>query len=48
MKDKFHIAKYLGDAVDKVRRQEHKALLQLGNDMLKGSKYTWQTTTRIT
>jgi transposase len=24
--DKFHVAKYLGDAVDKVRRQEHKAL----------------------
>jgi transposase len=35
--DKFHIAKYLGDAVDKVRRQEHKALLQLGDDMLKGA-----------
>lgn len=41
--DKFHIAKYPGDAVDKVRRQEHKALLQLGCDLLKGSKYTWQT-----
>ena len=24
--DKFHVAKYLGNAVDKVRRQEHKAL----------------------
>lgn len=41
--DKFHVAKYLGDAVDKVRRQEHKALLKAGNDMLKGSKYAWQT-----
>jgi transposase len=25
--DKFHIAKYLGEAVDKVRRSEHKSLL---------------------
>ena len=41
--DKFHIAKYLGDAVDKVRRRENKALLQRGNERLKGSKYTWQT-----
>lgn len=24
--DRFHVAKYLGEAVDKVRRQEHKAL----------------------
>ncbi len=24
--DKFHVAKYLGEAVNKVRRQEHKAL----------------------
>lgn len=39
--DKFHVAKYLGDAVDKVRRQEHKALLSNGRDDLKGSKYCW-------
>lgn len=39
--DKFHIAKYLGDAVDKVRRQEHKALLAQGRDELKGSKHKW-------
>ena len=26
--DKFHVAKYLGEAVDKVRRQEHKALMK--------------------
>jgi transposase len=41
--DKFHIAKSLGEAVDKVRCQENKALLRLGNDILKGSQYTWQT-----
>lgn len=41
--DKYHIAKYLGDAVERVRRQEHKALLQRDNDILKGSKYSWQT-----
>jgi len=39
--DKFHVAKYLGDAVDKVRRQEHKALMAEGYDDLKGSKHDW-------
>jgi len=39
--DKFHVAKYLGEAVDKVRRQEHKALMIEGYDDLKGSKYVW-------
>lgn len=39
--DKFHVAKYLGDGVDKVRRQEHRRLLQAGDDTLKGSKYRW-------
>jgi transposase len=39
--DKFHVAKYLGEAVDKVRRQEHRALLQLGREDLKGTKYDW-------
>lgn len=41
--DKFHVAKLLGDAVDKVRRQEHKALSADGVGVLKGSKYTWLT-----
>lgn len=41
--DKFHIAKHLGEAVDKVRRQEHKALLAQGVETLKGSKYLWLT-----
>ena len=39
--DKFHVAKYLGGAVDKVRRQEHKALMAEGHEDLKGSKYDW-------
>ena len=39
--DKFHVAKYLGKAVDKVRRQEHKALMAEGYEDLKGSKHDW-------
>ena len=39
--DKFHVAKYLGDAVDKVRRQEHKALHVEGDDTLKGTRFLW-------
>lgn len=39
--DKFHVAKYLGEAVDKVRRQEHKDLMAEGYEDLKGSKYDW-------
>lgn len=41
--DKFHVAKYLGEAVDKVRQQEHKALMSEGWEDLKGSKYDWLT-----
>ena len=40
--DKFHVAKYLNDGVNAVRKQEHKALLKEGNGILKGSKYFWQ------
>lgn len=39
--DKFHVAKHLGDAVDKVRRQEHKQRSSEGDDTLKGTKYLW-------
>jgi transposase len=39
--DKFHVAKYLGDAVDKVRRAEHRALKREGDTRLTGTKYTW-------
>ena len=41
--DKFHVAKSLGEAVDKVRRQEHKDLLQDGHSILTGSKPQWLT-----
>jgi transposase len=41
--DKFHVAGHLGEAVDRVRRREHKALLELGDDSLKGSRYLWLT-----
>jgi len=39
--DKFHVAKYLGEAVDKVRKQENRELLEQGKDVLKGTKFLW-------
>jgi transposase len=39
--DKFHIASHLGEAVDKVRRQEHRELLREGDETLIGTKYDW-------
>lgn len=39
--DKFHVSKYLGEAVDKVRRNEHRALMSEGDDRLKGSRQLW-------
>jgi transposase len=39
--DKFPIAKYLGEAVDKVRRAEHKALKQDDDQTLTGSRQLW-------
>ncbi len=39
--DRFHISKYLNEAVDKVRSKEHKTLRQAGDDRLKGSKQLW-------
>ena len=39
--DKFHIAKHLGEAVDRVRRREHKVLKAEGDERLKGTKYDW-------
>lgn len=41
--DKFHVAQHLGDAVDRVRRDEHRTLLGEGSQLLKGSKYLWPT-----
>lgn len=39
--DRFHVSKLLGEAVDQVRRAEHKALSAEGDDRLKGSRYLW-------
>ena len=39
--DKFHVAQYLGNAVDNVRRQEHKALIREGDKRLKRTRYHW-------
>ncbi len=39
--DRFHISKHLNEAVDQVRRQEHKALKKSGDDRLTGSKQLW-------
>ena len=39
--DKFHVAGYLGAAVDQVRRQEHRQLSQQGDTLLKNSRYYW-------
>ena len=39
--DTFHLIRHLNEAVDRVRRQEHKALQEKGDDCLKGSKQLW-------
>jgi transposase len=39
--DKFHVSKYLGEAVDKVRRAEHKELLAGGDETLTGTRQLW-------
>jgi transposase len=39
--DKFHVAQHLGEAVDRVRRKEHKALKADGDERLTGTKYNW-------
>jgi len=39
--DKFHIEKHLHEAVDKVRKAEHRALRKADDDRLTGTKYLW-------
>ncbi len=39
--DRFHVSKLLGEAVDKVRRGEHKELMQAGDNRLLGTRYIW-------
>jgi transposase len=41
--DRFHIMRHVVDAVDKVRKQEHKTLMQSGDTTLTKSKYLWLT-----
>jgi transposase len=39
--DRFHVAGYFCDAVDTVRKEEHRDLMKHGNETLKGTKYEW-------
>jgi len=41
--DKYHVAGYLGKAVDSVRKSENKFMLKTKNNTLVGSKYLWLT-----
>ena len=39
--DRFHIAKHLGDAVNAVRKDEHRELLSRGDATLAKTKFVW-------
>ena len=39
--DRFHVIRYVTEAVDKIRRQEHKILKAQGDERLKGTRYLW-------
>jgi len=39
--DRFHVAKHIGDAVNKVRVTEHAELLADGDKQLSGTRYLW-------
>jgi transposase len=39
--DKFHVAGYFGDALNDVRKQEHRELMSNGDESLKGTKFDW-------
>lgn len=39
--DRFHVMKHMTEAVDAVRKAEHKRLLADGDDTLKRTKYLW-------
>jgi transposase len=41
--DRFHIMRHVVEAVDTVRKHEHKALMKAGDDTLTKSKYLWLT-----
>lgn len=39
--DRFHVAKHIGDGVNKVRAEENAELRELGDDVLTGTRYLW-------
>ena len=39
--DRYHVAKHLGDAVNAVRKAEHRALLAAGDARLKRTRFLW-------
>ncbi|MBV8557347.1 MAG: ISL3 family transposase [Planctomycetaceae bacterium] len=39
--DRFHVMKHMTDAVDQVRKEEHRLLQAGGDETLKGTKYLW-------
>ena len=39
--DRFHMMKHMKDAVDQVRKVEHKALQAVGDERFTGTKYDW-------
>jgi transposase len=39
--DRFHIMRHMVEAVDKVRREEHRELLERGDETLKHSRWLW-------
>lgn len=39
--DRYHVSAYLNEAVDQVRRREHKELLARGDETLKGTRQLW-------
>src|SRR2546428_3042350 len=39
--DRFHIMQYMVEAVDMVRKREHRSLKAHGDESLKGTKYLW-------
>jgi transposase len=39
--DPYHLVRYMNEAVNEVRKAEHKSQQALGDERLKGSRYTW-------
>jgi transposase len=39
--DRFHVMRHVLEAVDKVRKSEHRLLTERGEETLKGTKYLW-------